>query len=290
MGKDLVAAFPSAKDVFDEADEVLGFSLSKLCFEGPEEELQLTENTQPAILACSIATLTVLRQKGYRADFVAGHSLGEYSALVAAGAFSFADAIRLVRDRGRYMQEAVPPGEGAMAAILGLDQDSVAKACEQAAQGEVVSPANLNSPNQIVIAGHTKAVKRAVELTEDAGAFKAVMLPVSAPFHCALMEPARERLEPALDAINFQNLNPALVNNYSAEVVFTGAAARQGLKNQIPNPVRWEASIRKLAAEGVVSFVEVGPGRVLTAFLRGIDRSLKGVAVGNVASLEKLSS
>ncbi len=290
MGKDLAENYSAAREVFEEADDALGFSLSTLCFEGPDERLRLTENTQPAILTCSIATLAVLNQKGFRADFVAGHSLGEYSALVAAGALTFRDAVRLVRNRGRYMQEAVPAGVGAMAAILGMPPEAVEKICVQAADDEIVSPANLNSPNQTVISGHAAAVERAVQLARAQGAFKAVMLPVSAPFHCALMEPARKKLEPELNAAEFHNVNPALINNYAAEVVFTGAAAREGLKLQIPNPVRWEASIRRLMAEGVEGFLEVGPGRVLTGLLRGIDRSLRGISVGDVDSLEKLSS
>ncbi len=291
MGRDLAEAVPAARAVFDQADEALGFPLSKLCFEGPDEDLKLTENTQPAILTCSTAVLAALRERGLAsADFVAGHSLGEYSALVAAGGLTFPDAVRLVRKRGRYMQEAVPAGEGAMAALLGMAPGKAAEVCEQAAQGQVLSPANLNSPAQVVIAGHTAAVERAVELAKQAGALKAVMLPVSAPFHCALMQPAQQRLATDLDAIEFRELQIPLVNNAGARIVTTAADAREGLKQQVPNPVRWEETVRLLAAEGVASFLEVGPGRVLTGLARGIDRTLKGRAVGDLAGLEKVSS
>jgi [acyl-carrier-protein] S-malonyltransferase len=290
MGLDLAESFPSARTIFDQADEALGFPLSKLCFEGPEDDLKLTQNTQPAILTSSIAVLAVLRERGLaHADYVAGHSLGEYSALVAAGAIDFRDAVQLVRKRGRYMQEAVPPGEGAMAALLGMDPAKVNEVCEQAAQGQVVSAANLNSPGQVVIAGHAAAVERAVDLAKAAGALKAVMLPVSAPFHCALMRPAQQRLAADLDAIEFRDLEIPLVNNAWAKIIRTAGEAREGLKDQVPNPVRWEESIRLLASEGVDRFVEVGPGRVLAGLLRSIDRSLTGQSVGDVASLEKLS-
>jgi [acyl-carrier-protein] S-malonyltransferase len=289
MGADLAEAIPAARAIFEEADDALGFSLSKLCFEGPDDALRLTENTQPSILTCSIATLAAVRERGLEPDFVAGHSLGEYSALVAAGAISFRDAVQLVRKRGRFMQEAVPAGVGAMAAILGLEPEKLAEVCLQAAQGEVVSPANLNSPGQIVIAGHAAAVQRAVDLAVAAGAKKAVLLAVSAPFHCSLMEPARDRLAPELDAIAFRDLKTPLVNNVSAAVVVGGDEAREGLKRQVPNPVLWEQSIQRLASEGADSFLEVGPGRVLTGLLRSIDRALEGAAVGDLAGLEKLS-
>lgn len=289
MGADLAESIPAARAIFEEADDALGFGLSKLCFEGPEEDLRLTENTQPAILTCSIATLAAVRERGLKPDFVAGHSLGEYSALVAAGAISFRDAVQLVRKRGRFMQEAVPAGVGAMAAILGIEPEKVIAVCEQAAEGQVVSPANFNSPGQIVIAGHAAAVQRAVDLAVAAGAKKAVMLQVSAPFHCSLMEPARECLAPELDAIAFEDLKTPLVNNVAAAIVTSGATAREGLKRQVPSPVLWEQSIQRLAAEGVDSFLEVGPGRVLTGLLRSIDRALEGSAVGDLAGLEKLS-
>ncbi len=289
MGKDLAAAFPSAQAVFEQADEALGFPLSRLCFEGPDEELKLTENTQPAILACSVAVLAVLREKGVEADFVAGHSLGEYSALVAAGALELADAVRLVRKRGRFMQEATPVGVGAMAAILGLAPEKVAPLCAEAAQGEVCSPANLNSPGQVVISGDRAAVQRAVDAAKQAGAKRAIMLTVSAPFHCSLMEPAQRRLAVELEGVDLRDPRIPLVNNVDAALVRTAEEARRGLVEQVPNPVRWEASVRALVAAGAERFIEVGPGRVLTGLLRNIDRSLDGQAVGDIASLEKVS-
>jgi [acyl-carrier-protein] S-malonyltransferase len=290
MGRELAGRFPAARAVFERADAALGFPLSRLCFEGPEEDLKLTENTQPAILTCSIATLAVLREKGVHADYVAGHSLGEYSALVAAGALEFEDALRLVRRRGRYMQEATPPGLGAMAALLGLPNGSLHRICADAAQGEVVSPANLNSPGQVVIAGHRTAVERAVALAQAAGAKRAVMLAVSAPFHCALMEPAQQRLAADLAAAALRDLRVPLINNFAAQEVRTAAEARQGLIDQVPHPVQWEQSIRRLAALGVAHFIEVGPGRVLSGLLRNIDRSLKSSNVEDLKSLEKLLS
>ena len=290
MGQELALNFPAARRVFDQADDALGFAISQLCFEGPEDQLRLTENTQPAILACSAAVHAVLRERGVEPDYVAGHSLGEYSALVAAGSIEFTDAVLLVRKRGRYMQEAVPSGVGAMAALIGMPAEKLESVCSEAAQGEVVAPANLNSPAQAVIAGHAGAVERAMELAKEAGARKAVLLQVSAPFHCALMKPAQERLSADLDAINFKDLAVPLVNNFAAREIRTGADAREGLKQQAPNPVRWEDSIRKLASEGVDRFVEVGPGKVLTGLLRNIDRSLGGSAVGDLKSLEKFST
>ena len=289
MGQELARSFPAARRVFDQADEVLGFAISQLCFEGPEDQLRLTENTQPAILACSVAVHAVLRERGVEPNYVAGHSLGEYSALVAAGSIEFGDALRLVRKRGRYMQQAVPSGVGAMAALIGMPAAKLESICSEAAQGEVVAPANLNSPAQAVIAGHAGAVERAMELAKQAGARKAVLLQVSAPFHCALMKPAQERLSADLDATGFKDLAVPLVNNFAAREIRTGADAREGLKQQVPNPVRWEDSIRKLASGGVDRFVEVGPGKVLTGLLRNIDRSLDGSAVGDLKSLEKFS-
>ncbi len=288
MGRELADQFPAARRLFDQADEALGFSLSALCFEGPEDQLRLTENTQPAILTCSVATAAVLRERGVEADYVAGHSLGEYSALVGAGALNFVDAVRLVRKRGHYMQEAVPAGVGAMAALVMLPPDKLEIICEEAAQGEVVSPANLNSPAQVVIAGHADAVERAMELAKAAGARKVVKLEVSAPFHCALMKPVQERLTRDLDAITFHDLEVPLVNNFAAREVRTGEEAKQGLKDQVPNPVRWEQSVRSLAAVGVEHFIEVGPGKVLTGLLRSIDRSLRGSSVRDRDSLEAL--
>jgi [acyl-carrier-protein] S-malonyltransferase len=288
MGRDLYERSETARAVFEKADAALGFSISTLCFEGPDEALRRTEHTQPAILTCSIATFAAVIERGGAAHFVAGHSLGEYSALVAAGALELGDALRLVRKRGRYMQEAVPEGVGAMAALLGLDPEKLDPLLEQAAQGEVLSAANLNSPGQVVIAGHAGAVARAVAAASEAGAKRAIPLAVSAPFHCALMEPARERLAPDLDAIAVSDPDPPLVNNVEARVVRSADEVRQGLKDQIPNPVLWEASIRTLVGEGVKRFIEIGPGRVLTGLLRNIDRSLEGRSVSDWESLEKL--
>jgi [acyl-carrier-protein] S-malonyltransferase len=289
MGKSLADAYPEAARVFEEADAALGFAISKLCFEGPESELRLTENTQPALLAVSIAAYTVLRGKGIVPDYVAGHSLGEYSALVAAGSVGFADAVRLVRKRGQYMQAAVPAGVGAMAALLKMPVEKLDGVLTEAAQGEVVAAANLNSPDQIVIAGHTAAVNRAVELAKAAGAKRAIILPVSAPFHCSLMKPAQDQLKIDLDATEFRDLEVPLVNNWQAREIRTGAEAREGLYQQVPNSVRWSDSIRLLAANGVTRFVEVGAGAVLTGLLRNIDPSLKGVKFGEASDWEKLT-
>ncbi len=287
MGKELADAFPVARAVFEEADRALGFALSRLCFEGPEEELKLTANTQPAVLTCSVAAWRVLEEKGVRPDYVAGHSLGEYSALVAAGSLSLADAVVTVRKRGEAMQSAVPAGQGAMAAVLGLAREKLEEVCQQAAQGEVVAPANLNSPDQIVISGHAAAVERAMEAAKAAGAKRALRLPVSAPFHCALLQPAVATLTQAFHGVTFHNLRVPLVTNVDADAITTADQARDALLRQVPAPVRWEESIRKLAALGCDRFVEVGPGRVLTGLLRQIDRSLTGLNVEDVASLEK---
>jgi [acyl-carrier-protein] S-malonyltransferase len=288
MGKALAGTHAAARRVFEEADDALGFSLSRLCFEGPEDQLKLTQNTQPALLTVSIAAFAVLREHGLAPDFVAGHSLGEYSALAAAGSLGFADAVRLVRKRGQYMQEAVPPGVGAMAALLKLPEGKLDAVLEQAAQGEVVSAANLNSPDQTVIAGHAAAVARAVELAKAAGARRAVLLPVSAPFHCALMKPAQERLQADLDATHFGDLSWPLVNNWQAREIRTGGEAREGLYQQVPNPVRWLESIRCLAGQGVGRFVEVGAGGVLTGLLRTIGPSLTGLKFGEPQDLDTL--
>jgi [acyl-carrier-protein] S-malonyltransferase len=290
MGKALAETHAVARHVFEEADEALGFSLSRLCFEGPDELLKLTENTQPALLAVSAAALAVLQENGWAPDFVAGHSLGEYSALVASGSLRFADAVRLVRNRGRYMQDAVPAGIGAMAAILKLPEGKLDAVLEQAAQGEIVSAANLNTPEQIVIAGHAGAVNRAIELAKAAGARRGVLLPVSAPFHCALMKPAQERLRADLDATEFRDLTCPLVNNWQAAEVRTGTEAREGLYQQVPNPVRWVESIRYLAGQGVTRCVEVGAGGVLTGLLRGIDPSLAGQRFGEPGELADLQA
>ncbi len=271
MGRTLATEFPAARAIFDEADRALRFSLSNLCFEGPEDQLKLTENTQPAILTVSTAAAAVLKEKGIRPDYVAGHSLGEYSALVAAGALSFSDAVRIVRNRGRYMQEAVPAGVGAMAALLKMPEDKLAGVLEAAAQGEIVSAANLNSPDQVVIAGHAGAVNRAMELAKAAGARRAVILPVSAPFHCALMEPAQRRLAEDLAKTEFADLTAPLVNNWQAREIRSGSEARTGLVEQVPNPVRWIEIVRHLAGQGVTRWIEVGPGSVLAGLLRNID-------------------
>lgn len=290
MGQSLARTFLEARRVFAEADDALGFSLSNLCFEGPYEELRLTENTQPALLAVSVAARAVLKSRDIEPDYVAGHSLGEYSALVAAGSLDFADALRLVRKRGRYMQEAVPEGVGAMAALLKVPEGRLDAILTEAAQGEIVAAANLNSPEQIVIAGNVAAVKRAIELAKAAGARRAVLLPVSAPFHCALMKPAQERLKTDLDATDFRDLATPLINNWQARAVRTGAEAREGLYQQVPNPVLWCDSIRALTAAGVTRFIEVGAGNVLTGLLRNIDASLNGTKFGEAEDWEKLAA
>jgi len=290
MGKGLAAQWAAARAVFEEADDALGFPLSVLCFEGPEDALKLTENTQPALLTVSTAAFRVLAELGFVPDYVAGHSLGEYSALVAAGSMRFADAVRLVRKRGRYMQEAVPAGVGAMAALLRLPEGALEGVLQEAAQGEVVSAANLNAPDQVAIAGHAGAVNRAIKLAKAAGARRAILLQVSAPFHCALMKPAQERLAADLNATDFSDLSCPLVNNWQAREVRAGAEARQGLYEQITNPVRWAETMEYLAAQGVQRFVEVGAGGVLTGLLRSIDAGLQGFRCGDPADLEKLSA
>jgi [acyl-carrier-protein] S-malonyltransferase len=281
MGRALADAFPAARQTFAEADEALGERLSRLIWEGPEDALTLTENTQPAILTASIAAYRTLEAEGLtgRAGFVAGHSLGEYSANVAAGTFSFADAVRTVRTRGRYMQEAVPVGTGAMSAILGLDADKVAQACEEAAQGDVVAPANLNGPGQVVIAGSRAAVERAGARAKELGARRVVPLPVSAPFHCALMKPAEERLAPEMRALRVHNPRIPVVANVDAFPKRDGAAAIDALIRQISSAVRWEESVRRLASEGVTAYVEVGPGTVLSGLIRKIHKEAKVAAV-----------
>ncbi len=288
MGKSLVERFDVARQVFDQADLALGCSLTQLCFEGPAEVLQLTENTQPALLTVSIAALRVLDSQGVSPDYVAGHSLGEYSALVAAGSLAFADAVRVVRKRGQYMQEAVPAGVGAMAALLKLPEGKLDAILAEAAQGEVVSAANLNSQDQIVIAGHAGAVHRAMDLAKAAGAKRAILLPVSAPFHCSLMQPAQERLAKDLSTVDFRDLDVPLVNNWRAQLVRTGREAREGLYQQVPNPVRWTEVIQKLASLGVRRFIEVGAGSVLTGLVRSIDSSLEASKFGEAGDLDKV--
>jgi [acyl-carrier-protein] S-malonyltransferase len=285
MGKALCDSFEVARSVFAEADAVLGLPLSQLCFEGPDEQLKLTENTQPAILAVSTAACRVLSEAGVRPDFVAGHSLGEYAALVAANSLSLADALRIVRKRGTYMQESVPVGQGAMAAILGMTADQVEALCCEAAQAEVLSPANLNSPSQIVIAGAAAAVDRALQLAKSHGAKKAVLLSVSAPFHCALMQPAQQRLAKDLGQISFRNPECPLINNADADEVRAGNAIADSLSRQVCSPVRWAESIQKLISAGVQLFVEVGPGKVLCGLIRQIDRTVRTANVEDPQSL-----
>lgn len=286
MGRDLAEKFPAARRIFESADVALGFSVSHLCFEGTEDELKLTENTQPAILTVSVAAEHVLEENGVVPDYVAGHSLGEYSALVAAGSLEFSTAIKLVRNRGQYMQEAVAHGDGAMAAVLGLAPAEVADICKKAAGNEVVIPANLNSPEQTVISGHAAAVKRAVEIASQSGAKRAVVLAVSAPFHCELMKPVEKRLEADLLAAKFSNLRFPLITNVDAEAITQGDEARAALIRQVCAPVRWEDSIREMIAQDVRIFVEVGPGRVLSGLLRQIDRSVRCLNVEDSASLQ----
>lgn len=287
MGRELYEAFPRVRAIFDEADRVLGFPLSTLCFEGPAEELQLTAKTQPAILTASIAAAVALADSGVRPAFGAGHSLGEYSAFVAARALPLDAALRLVRKRGELMQRAVPVGQGAMAALLGGEPGSAEAICREAAQGEVCTPANLNSPGQVVIAGHAGAVARAVGLASKHGVRRAVMLNVSAPFHCALMQPAAENLAPDLDAVQIFPPGFPVVRNVDAEIAAGPDDIRDGLKRQVVSPVLWEASVRKLLASGVNLMVEVGPGKVLSGLMRQIDRSVECLHVEDMASLNE---
>ncbi|GAC1673181.1 MAG: ACP S-malonyltransferase [Candidatus Acidiferrum sp.] len=285
MGKELAEKHPAARAVFEEAEAVLGFPISKMCFAGSEDELKLTANTQHAIITVSVAVYRVLAEKGFKPEYVAGHSLGEYSALVAAGALKFSDAVRLVRNRGKYMQDAVPAGEGAMAAIMGLSPAVVLDVCKRAAENEICAPANLNSQEQTVISGHAGAIKRAVEIASQQGAKRAVILAVSAPFHCAMMMPAQEKLEHDLKKVEFSELKMPLVTNVDADTIESGEAARQALVRQVTMPVRWEESVRLLIDEGVNTFVEVGPGRVLSGLLRQIERSVATLNVEDEKSL-----
>ena len=287
MGRALAEKYPAAASVFEEADKALDVRISQLCFEGPEEALKLTENTQPAILTMSVSVHRVLAEKGIVPAFAAGHSLGEYSALVAAGSLSFSEAVVAVRRRGRYMQEAVPVGEGAMAAILGgLDADAVRRICEQVADGDVVAPANFNSPMQTVISGHRTAVERALPVAREAGARRTILLPVSAPFHSSLMLPAEERLAADLDLLNFVDLEMPVVTNVDARPVETGAEARDALKRQPSRPVRWTETVRCLLDSGVDTFVEVGPGKVLAALVRSVEKSVTILNVEDESSLD----
>jgi [acyl-carrier-protein] S-malonyltransferase len=287
MGKELSDKYASARQVFEEADDALGYKLSQVCFEGPEDKLRLTEITQPAILTVSVAAFRVVSERGLKPDYVAGHSLGEYSAHVAAKTISFADAVRTVRNRGKYMQEAVPVGVGAMAAILGMQLDKVTRICEEAAEGQVCEAANINSPEQIVISGHAAAVERATRLADQRGAKKAKLLPVSAPFHCSLMRPAQERLAADLDALHLNAPVTPVVCNIDAALVASGDQARDALIRQVTGSVKWEQSVRLLTSRGVQTFVEVGPGKVLWGLMRQIDRTPTSLYVGDEASLQK---
>jgi len=290
MGRALADAYPICRETFAEADAALGEPLSRLCFEGPEDRLMLTENTQPAILAVSTAACRLLESRGLTPSYVAGHSVGEYSANVAAGTFGFDDALRIVRRRGRYMQEAVPVGEGAMAAVLGLDAEKVAQACAESAEGEVVSPANLNGAGQVVIAGARDAVRRAGERARALGARRVVALPVSAPFHCALMKPAEERLAPELRALSARNPRVPVIANVDAEPKRDRDAAIEALVQQVSAPVRWEAVVGRLASEGVTTYVEVGPGTVLSGLVRKIHREATCVSFGSPDDLAAVES
>lgn len=290
MGKEINDAFSAARKAFVEANQALGFPLSKLCFEGPEEELKLTQNTQPAILTVSVAILRVLQERGHRPDFVAGHSLGEYTALVCAGALSLGEAVQIVRKRGRYMQEAVPVGKGAMAAILGLDPARVTEACEASSSEGVVSPANFNSPEQIVIAGEAPAVRKACEKAKEKGAKRCLPLAVSAPFHCALMAPARDCLAVDLQALEFRDLSVPLISNVDATEVRDGDLARDALIRQVCAPVRWVESMQYLLRQGVNRFVEVGPGRVLTGLVKKIAHEAQTYSVEGIRGIEALAS
>ena len=286
MGKDLADNFSAARQIFEEADDALGFPLAAMCFEGNEEDLQLTANTQPAILATSIAAYRAMEAEGFESpSFVAGHSLGEYSALVAAGALDFADALRTVRKRGTYMQEAVPVGVGAMAAVLGLDVESIEAGCAEAAEGQVCSPANINSPSQVVIAGNSEAIDRACEILKAKGAKRAIRLNVSAPFHCELMKPAEERLAVDLEALTYRDLRFPIVHNIDAQENSDAAKVSEALRRQVSSPVKWLQSIQTLREQGVEKFIEIGPGKVLTGLLRQIDREATGMNVEDSESL-----
>ena len=287
MGKELAAMYPVAQQTFDEADSALGYKLSQVCWEGPEDKLKLTEITQPAILTASVAAFRVLESMGYAPSYVAGHSLGEYSAHVAAGTLSFSDAVKTVRNRGKYMQEAVPVGVGAMAAILALPLHTLEEVCREAAQGEVCDAANINSDGQVVISGNKAAVERAAELAKQKGAKRAVMLPVSAPFHCSLMQPAQDRLAADLKALTFHPMETPLVPNVDAEVIQSPDEARDALIRQVTGAVQWEKSMRVLISQGVHTFIEVGPGKVLSGLMRQIDRSQTALNVEDEASLQK---
>ena len=287
MGKDLYDKYPLARQTFEQADEALGFKLSQLCFEGPEDQLRMTEITQPAILTVSIATLRVLETRIPKPSFVAGHSLGEYSAHVASGTINFPDAVRTVRSRGKYMQEAVPAGVGTMAAILGMELEKVVAVCDEASQGEVCEPANINSPEQIVISGNTGAVERATRMAAERGAKKAVLLHVSAPFHCSLMKPAQDRLAVDLDKLTLHEPVYPVACNIDADLVVDDLRARDTLVRQVTGSVKWDQCVRLLIAQGANTFIEVGPGKVLWGLMRQIDRSRVSLNVSDGATLDK---
>lgn len=288
MGRDVAEKYPAARRVFEEIDDALGFSISTLCFEGPDDQLKLTVNTQPAILAVSAALHAVLEEHGAtRRDLVAGHSLGEYSAIVSVGGLTAPEAAKIVRARGRFMQEAVPVGTGGMAALIGPTVEEARAICEEAAQGDVVSVANINAPGQTVIAGTKAGIERAIDIAKKRGVRRALPLPVSAPFHCELMKPAAERLEPILDDATFKDLWVALVSNVDASPIGTPTAVRNALLRQVASPVRWVESVQKMVAMGVKRFVEVGPGNVLTSLIKRIDPNAQLVNVSDVPSLEK---
>jgi [acyl-carrier-protein] S-malonyltransferase len=289
MGKELFENFSVAKKVFEEADDALHLSISALCFKGPEEALKLTENTQPAVLTTSIAAFKVLQEeKGITPQFTAGHSLGEYSALVVSGALTFSEAVKMVRLRGKFMQEAVPVGEGAMAAVLGMEREQVEKLCEEISYGEVLTPANFNCPGQIVIAGHSKAVERAIERIKQEGK-KAVLLPVSAPFHSPLMKPAGERLEKALEEISVSDLKVPVVTNVEAEVNTSKDRVKGLLVAQVSSPVRWEESMRKMIEKGIGHLFEIGPGKVLSGLMKRIDSRVETKNLEDLQTLKKIS-
>jgi len=287
MGKELAETYPVARQTFEEADEALGYKLSQLCFEGPEEQLRLTEITQPAILTASVAALRVLETRIPKPGYVAGHSLGEYSAHLASGTFGFAEAVRTVRNRGMYMQEAVPVGVGSMAAILGMDFERVTAVCEEASQGEVCSAANINSPEQVVISGNTAAVERATKLADARGAKRAKVLPVSAPFHCSLMKPAQDRLKEDLKKLSMHKPVYPVACNVDADLVVDDQRALDTLVRQVTGSVKWDQCMRLLIAQGVQTFIEVGPGKVLCGLMRQVDRSKTCLNVGDEASLAK---
>ncbi len=289
MGKELFESFAVSKQVFEEADDALHFSLSTLCFRGPEETLKLTENTQPAVLTMSIAAFKALQsEKGIIPQFTAGHSLGEYTALVVSGALTFSEAVKIVRLRGKFMQEAVPVGEGAMAAILGMERDQIEKICDEASSGEVLTPANFNCPGQIVIAGHTKAVERAIERVKQEGK-QAILLPVSAPFHSPLMKPAGERLEKVLEGISVNDLKIPVVTNVEAEVNASKDRIKGLLVAQVSSPVRWEESMGKIIEKGIEQVLEIGPGRVLSGLMKRIDRRIETKHLEDIQTLKKIS-